>query len=184
MEAAWNLFNERGYDDTAVEDITEVADVAKGTFFNYFPSKEAIVDHIARWRIELLGARVLNDDDVPDRAVDRIKLLMKAMVDEFSPERSFIRHMYLVRTGPPMGRESAHRIGSLVHELVVQGQKEGEIRADVEPGFVAHLLMFSWFHYFGRWKHHQEEDFPEEAKLMHSVDVLMQGLQGEEGRST
>ena len=39
LEAALRLFQEFGYDDTTVEEITRAADVAKSTFFNYFETK-------------------------------------------------------------------------------------------------------------------------------------------------
>src|SRR5882762_5887604 len=38
--AALKLFAEKGFAETTVEDITNVADVGKGTFFNHFPSKD------------------------------------------------------------------------------------------------------------------------------------------------
>jgi AcrR family transcriptional regulator len=176
IESAWDLFQERGYDHTTVHDITEAADVAKGTFFNYFSTKEAIIDRIAVWRIEVLGNHVLGEDDVPESAVERIKLLMRAMSDELSPEQGLVRHMVRARLGHGGRRESAHRLGSLVHQLVVQGQSRGEIRDDVEPGFVVHVLMSSFFHYVGRWWH-EDDGRPEETKLTQLVDVLMDGLQ-------
>src|SRR5579862_3173625 len=37
------LFAQKGFDETTVEDITNAADVGKGTFFNYFPSKDHIL---------------------------------------------------------------------------------------------------------------------------------------------
>jgi AcrR family transcriptional regulator len=42
MNAAQRLFLERGVAPTTIEQITAAADVAKGTFYLYFPSKEAI----------------------------------------------------------------------------------------------------------------------------------------------
>src|SRR5450631_3073192 len=43
FRCALRLFAQRGYLDTTVEEITEAADVAKGTFFNYFPTKEHLL---------------------------------------------------------------------------------------------------------------------------------------------
>jgi AcrR family transcriptional regulator len=187
LECAWRLFREKGVDEATIEEITEAADVAKSTFFNYFANKEAVVSEIALWRIEQLGSRVLDAPDVPDGAIARIKLVMQAMADEFSPERELTQHIFLSRIGAPVhhkrARKSAHRIGSLIYELVVQGQARSEIRDDVDPGLVARLLMTCLFYHFSRWRHEGGE-YPEEAKLTQSVDVLMCGLNGTEGRST
>src|ERR1700721_3046046 len=49
--SALELFAERGYLETTVEDITEAADVGKGTFFNYFPTKEHVLASFGDERI-------------------------------------------------------------------------------------------------------------------------------------
>ena len=43
LHAALDLFARQGFFSTTVEQITEAADVGKGTFFNYFPSKEHVL---------------------------------------------------------------------------------------------------------------------------------------------
>jgi len=60
--AALDLFAERGFMETTVEDITEAADVGKGTFFNYFPTKEHVLaayggERVARVQQALEEAR-------------------------------------------------------------------------------------------------------------------------------
>ncbi|PYP66429.1 MAG: hypothetical protein DMD36_17320 [Gemmatimonadetes bacterium] len=47
VQTALRLFKKRGFEATTVDEIAEQADVAKGTFFNYFPRKEAVFSHLA-----------------------------------------------------------------------------------------------------------------------------------------
>ena len=52
---AIELFNERGYGDTKIEDIITRAKVGKGTFYLYFKNKEQLVESV----LENVGAELL-----------------------------------------------------------------------------------------------------------------------------
>jgi AcrR family transcriptional regulator len=55
-DASLQLFLERGLDNVTIDDITQATGVAKGTFYNYFDDKEALVESvIAPVRAELLA---------------------------------------------------------------------------------------------------------------------------------
>ncbi|MFP2924862.1 TetR/AcrR family transcriptional regulator [Pyxidicoccus sp. 3LG] len=55
-DAALRLFLERGLDGVTIDDITQAAGVAKGTFYRYFDDKAALVDALlAPVRTELLA---------------------------------------------------------------------------------------------------------------------------------
>src|SRR3984893_10804200 len=75
FRAALRLFAEKGFAETTVEDITNAADVGKGTFFNYFPSK----DHL------LIG--------FSDMQLSKLQSTVDQMRDRPEPMRSFFRSM-------------------------------------------------------------------------------------------
>ena len=48
VDTAVRLFRERGYNSTRVADITEALEISQGTFFRYFPSKNAVLREVRR----------------------------------------------------------------------------------------------------------------------------------------
>ena len=73
VDAAWDLFWQRGYHATSVADIAGQAGVPKGSVYNYFPSKEALLAHCmgrlrygieTQLRLELLAGTLAPADIV------------------------------------------------------------------------------------------------------------------------
>jgi AcrR family transcriptional regulator len=57
LEAAYRLMSKKGVNDTAIQEITDLADVAFGTFYNYFESKDDIAAQVLDCVIRALGHR-------------------------------------------------------------------------------------------------------------------------------
>lgn len=94
-DVALELFRSRGYEATTVREICEGADVAKGTFFNYFPSKEhVLVDFHDRLKSELLDRIERLDQGSAQDAV-RVAFIGWAELVEREPElgRTLVRVM-------------------------------------------------------------------------------------------
>jgi len=53
--SAFRLIAERGVDAVAINEITEAADVGFGSFYNHFPSKEAIYEEVFRRVLDEFG---------------------------------------------------------------------------------------------------------------------------------
>ena len=58
VRAALQLFARQGFFATTVEQITQAADVGKGTFFNYFPSKEHVLTGFGEFQLAKIRAAV------------------------------------------------------------------------------------------------------------------------------
>jgi len=95
FRAALRLFEERGFSATTVEDITEAADVGKGTFFNYFPSKEHIIAAFGQLQLGKLQAAVAaaQSGDLPTRQL--LHRLANALAEEPGRSPSLVRSILL-----------------------------------------------------------------------------------------
>ena len=85
VDAAMGLFAERGYQATTIADIATAADVARRTFFAYFPSKEAVVFHnVDRDLDGLAGA--LRHRLPGETAFDALRRWIDAKFEEWTAE--------------------------------------------------------------------------------------------------
>src|SRR6478735_479997 len=64
LQAAQEQFAERGFEATTTRDIAAAAGIAVGTLFNYFPTKEAIVESLVS---DAYAAVAANFAETPDR---------------------------------------------------------------------------------------------------------------------
>ncbi|PKM86506.1 MAG: TetR/AcrR family transcriptional regulator [Firmicutes bacterium HGW-Firmicutes-12] len=84
LVAARELFVKKGYEQTSVNDILKIVDIAKGTFYYYFTSKEEVLEAIILDIVEE-GARraekILEDKSIP--LVNRIMMAIMAQAPEF-----------------------------------------------------------------------------------------------------
>ena len=178
MNAARRLFREHGYDSTTVEQITDAADVAKGTFFNYFETKEAILPSIAEWQLQQLEKALLPEQGAPASPVARIKLALCLVAespfsDPILTQRLFAAMMQQRRPDAHLG----HALTQLLAEHVRQAQAAGEIRADLDPIYLGSVIRTLFFQQMMMWHHgYRPAALPE--MLGAAVDLLLDGIAG------
>ncbi len=107
LRAGIKLFGDRGFQGTRVEDITERVDLAKGAFYNYFDSKEALLAQLILEGIELLEqkylSRLLDHEPLAEHVAGLVRLY-GAFYDEH-PE-------YLVLIHQARGLLKLHEAGN------------------------------------------------------------------------
>src|ERR1700675_1185223 len=85
FRAALDLFAQHGFADTTVEDITNAADVGKGTFFNYFPSKDHILLAFAEMQLAKLQSIIENLRSTNEPVPQSFRTLAVRMTEDPGP---------------------------------------------------------------------------------------------------
>jgi len=180
MEAALRFFREQGYGDTTIEQITEAADVAKSTFFNYFETKDAILPALTEWRLKELEEALLPERGAPASPVARIKQALCLVAEDPLSDPVLARRLFAAKRCHPDLRP-VHALARLLSEQVRQAQAAGEIRADLDPVYLGGVIRALFFQQLMMW-HLDYRPVPLPELLRAMVDLLLDGIAGSEWR--
>ena len=118
-DAAWGLFDERGYDAVSVEEVAESAGVSRTTFFNYFGAKEGVVLDPSPGEVRRLADLTAEQgpDVAPWPALTTVLLgLTRAAPDELARRRSLtVDRADLAHRG----RDLADELGGALREWML-----------------------------------------------------------------
>ena len=153
--AALDLFAERGFLETTVKDITESADVGKGTFFNYFPTKEHILAEFGGERMAAVERALATARSTKGSVLDVIGELAMDSAGQSSLNAALIRAIFAAHAScAPVRAEllkRKHASRRMLAEMFEIGQQRGEIRSDLPASDLASMtqtifmgLTMSW----------------------------------------
>jgi len=145
LRAALDLFAKQGFFSTTVEQITEAADVGKGTFFNYFPSKEHVLAGFGEVQIAKVQAALEEARRGGPPARQIWHGLLRELGREPARSRGLLRSLILVNLSSDAvasaTRKNLTRGRQELAHLALESQKRGDIRPDRKPSQVARLFQ-------------------------------------------
>jgi AcrR family transcriptional regulator len=149
FRGALELFAQKGFVETTVEDITEAADVGKGTFFNYFPSKDHILLAFGEMQLNKLEAAIEMARRTGEPMPEFLRALGVRMTQEPTRNPAIIRALlqaYLSTTPVRAAMmDLQRRIHSLHTQMIQLGQDRGEIRNDLPAAEIAQVFRQTIF---------------------------------------
>lgn len=142
LAGATQVFAEHGYHDASIVKITEAAEVAQGTFYLYFSSKQEVFEEVVR--------------DLNSRVRRAMHEASSAEPDRLAAERAGFRAFFRFTAQNPalyrIMRQAEFVAPDVLHvhyESIARGyvagltaaQQRGEVAADLDPEVAAWALM-------------------------------------------
>jgi AcrR family transcriptional regulator len=157
VDAARSVFEQRGYLETRVSDIVEAADVAQGTFYTYFDSKDAVFREVAtQVNADMMEAMHASQWAIGETPEDRARAAMVRFIEAFRPNAIIISLLDQAGTvSPEMAELRLALRNTFVDRLRVgieRLQSDGMADPDIDPWTMAEALgamvdqvCFVWF---------------------------------------
>jgi TetR/AcrR family transcriptional regulator, cholesterol catabolism regulator len=181
--AALELFRVRGYDSTTVAEIAKRAKVAKGTVFNFFPSKSAIL--LAHYEtLDLQFGRALESLSTKEPRAALVRFFRgveKLVRGEGILADAIVRETAIDATLRRADETSGARDRARWSEYFRACQGEGTVDPGVDPAIAGDMVADLWSSTVQHWVRSGKE-FSLEDRLAAKLDVLFAGLDSKGGR--
>src|ERR1700730_1181935 len=178
FRSALDLFAQKGFAETTVEDITEAADVGKGTFFNYFPSKDHILLAFGEMQLSKLEAAIELARGSGEPMPEFLRSLGVRMTQEPTRNPAIIRALlqaYLSTTPVRVAMiDLQQRVHALLTQMIQLGQDRGEIRSDLPAADFAHVFRQTIFGTLLIWSLYGDASL--HSRIEAAFNVLWSGL--------
>jgi AcrR family transcriptional regulator len=144
LDVAVSVFRERGYDGSTLDDVARAAGITKASIYYHVRSKEEL---LARGVGRALDALFAVLDEPParrGRASARLKYIVHRTIEITVDQLPEVTLLLRVRGNTPVERQIMERrreFDHLIARVMRQAQRQGDIRADVEPRLATRLLF-------------------------------------------
>ena len=164
IETAGKLFEEKGYEQTQVQDIVNEIGVAKGLFYYYFKSKDEVMEELAdRYADAIIDAvNKLIYKDIS--TFDKINRIFQIFIDSAEKKFGIFMGILNVKNGKTHERiffNVGKKMVPLVTELILSGNDNGECNCS-DPKFITEFLVSGLFNIMNQISPDEKIDYLKE----------------------
>ena len=144
LAVAVQLFNERGYDGTSMEDLSRKLGISKSAIYHHVPSKEELLRLAVDRALDGLFATAAQARELPGSALTRLEHLVRGSVLVLVERLPFVTLLLRVRGNTKVERAALARrreFDQLVTDLVAEAVHDGELRPELDPATTSRLLF-------------------------------------------
>ena len=152
LEVAVEVFNEHGYEATSMGMLAERLKLSKAAIYHHVSSKEQLLEMALGRALDALEGILAESRDQGD-AASRLSFLFRGAVHVLVRELPSVTLLLRLRGNSEVERAALarrRRFDKAVTELVVEAQRDGSIRSDIDAG-VAERLLFGMVNSIVEW---------------------------------
>jgi AcrR family transcriptional regulator len=162
LEAAINIFSQKGYHKTRMDEIVSAADTSKGGVYFHFPSKEDIFLGLVDEFAILLELRIINSIQQQSGGIQRIDTAFKVYLDTFQDNRKLSKIFLVQAVGLGLVFEEKqqqihNRLVAIIKTHLDEAIHEGDI-APIDTQIAAYAWMGAINEVVIRWIYNGEPD--------------------------
>ena len=159
-EAAFDLFGERGYEQTSIDDITERAGLGRTTFFRHYRSKEDVIFPDHDRLLEQIGERLRTSSD--GTALVAVSDAVRLVLRHYVAEGELARRRYAITSAVPALRDreiaSVARYQRLFREFIAGWLGDPGEPASLRAELMAAAVVAAHNHVLRRWLRDESPD--------------------------
>lgn len=146
LEVATKEFAKKGYHEASVSVIAKKSDISVGAVYKYFDSKQDLFLTIADYSISRMENLLLGLAKADEDVLIKVEKILREIISA-SREQGLLIKLYNSMTAindKALARQFATEMESMTSRIYIEaireGQKNGEIRADIDPTVAAYLI--------------------------------------------
>ena len=176
---AMELFRNRGFQETTATEIAKAAHVSRGTFFNYYPYKEAVLLDYGSQLLAGLQEEVRSILAKGREPVEVLRNLFRVLAEGTAREKDLLLPMFYELLNPDPVRARADfealPLGDLIAEILKPLREQGVLRQDFSLERMGRTLADLYFLSALRWAAYTPgRDLAEE--LEKNLRLLLEGM--------
>ncbi|RNF38233.1 TetR/AcrR family transcriptional regulator [Planococcus salinus] len=151
-----NLFVEKGFSATSIQDIVDAIGVTKGSFYYHFKSKEALLMHIHLSYIDDLLRRQKRILETEKTCRTKLMKVVEFLIEDIEAQGALGRIYYreirhLSAENGAVIREKKNQFRDNIESIVADGIKNGEFRKNLQPKMTTYAILgmtnwsYQWF---------------------------------------
>ncbi|RDI19451.1 TetR family transcriptional regulator [Rhodococcus sp. AG1013] len=178
IEAGRALFTQQGFDRTTIDDIAMAAHVSRGTFFNYFDSKDAVLSALHQGHMDKLPGII---DDLLARdltTAERIHSLFNDVVEAAVTLEQYFRattrELDRDLATPAISSARTERFIVAFGRILEAGIDKGEVRQDYPLRFLSQMVTAVYVTTIRYWR--QDTVFDMELEFARAAAFIAEAV--------